>query len=129
MVPVAREDVGLWRGKLDWHFKSFCRAGDFSSDELWGDVESGKRALFVIWDGSVLGAFLTMISGATVSKLTVTHAAGKDRHKWLPLWPVVEAYAREAGCEILELYARFGWEPDLKGVGLRKTHIVMEKRL
>lgn len=129
MIPVTRENAGLWRGQLAWHFKSFCRTGEFAPDELWSDVESGKRALWVIWDGEVIGCFLTIVTGAAVKRLTVTHAAGKDRHKWLPLWPAIEAYAREAGCEVLELYARFGWERDLCKVGLRKTHVVMEKRL
>lgn len=124
-IPVKIEDLSLWVGPLDWHFKSFCRTGKWTTSELWSDCEEERRQLWVVWQDKPLGAILTM---TTENTLVVTHAAGRDRASWLPLWVVLEAYARGAGLAGIEVVCRFGWEADMKALGLRKTHVIMEKK-
>lgn len=125
-VPVEPENLPLWVQPLKWHFDSFCRAGQWTPSELWSDCEEGKRQLWVVWDDEPLGAILTLVTGNT---LVLTHAAGRDRGKWFGLWVVLEAYALGLGLERIEAVCRMGWERDLKKMGLRKTHVILEKRL
>lgn len=125
-VPVEAENVHRWREPLEWHFSSFCRDDKWTPDDLWADCEEKRRQLWVVWDNEPLGAVLTMVNRNT---LVLTHAAGSDRKAWLPLWVVLEGYARGIGLDRIEAVCRFGWERDLKRLGLEKTHVIMEKRL
>lgn len=125
-VQVEPKNLALWVAPLRWHFDSFCRAGQWTPKQLWLDCEEGKRQLWVIWDDEPLGAVLTLINGNT---LVVTHAAGRNRALWMRLWPVLEAFGKMKGLDRIEAVCRMGWEKDLKRMGLRKTHSIMEKRL
>ena len=125
-VPVEPGNLPHWVVPLKWHFDSFCRHGQWTPKELWQDCEEGKRQLWVVWADEPLGAVLTLVNNNT---LVVTHAAGRDRKAWLHLWPVLEAYALGLGLERLEAVCRMGWEPELRAFGMRKTHVIMEKRL
>lgn len=70
-----------------------------------------------------------MVADDLHQTLVVTHAAGADRAGWVHLWGYLEAYARGIGCRRIEAVARPGWESDLRALGLRKSHVVMEKAL
>lgn len=128
-MPVAPEDAAQWRDPLAWHFASFCRGGQWTPDDLWRDVETMQRQLWVAYDGEVKAAVLTSVADDLPQTLVVTHAAGRDRASWLHLWADLEGFARSIGCKRIEAVARRGWERDLKGLGLRATHTVMEKAL
>jgi len=59
-------------------------------------------------------------------KLVVRYAAGSERHftEWLDL---VEQYARDQGCQVIEAYSRRGWIKKLPDWHCR--HVVMVKEL
>lgn len=119
----------MWRTQVEWHFRSFCRGGKWEPEELWADVLSMQRQMWIAEDSGVKAVVLTTVSPGSQKACIVTHAAGDGRGAWLHLWSVIEAWAREIGCAHIEAVCRPGWEPDLKALGLRKRHVVMEKRL
>lgn len=129
-VPVSAEAAEKWKERLDWHFHSFCRNGEFSPHDLWADVEGKRRQLWVALDGDeVKVAILTTVCPDRLQTFAVTHAAGKDRAEWLPMFGYLEAFARQIGCGNMRVIPRPGYEPELRELGLRKTHVIMEKRL
>lgn len=128
-VPVQPEDAWMWRTQCEWHFRSFCRGGQWQPEDLWSDIVAMKRQMWIAEDDGVKAVVLTCVSDDRAQSCIVTHAAGEDRADWLHLWAVIEAWAKDIGCQRIEAVCRPGWEPDLKTLGLRKRHVVMEKRL
>lgn len=129
-VPVSASQTEVWKPRLSWHFRSFCRRGDHEPDDLWADVEEKRRQLWVALDGDrVKVAILTGVCNDRQKTFEVTHAAGEDRHLWLPMFGYLEAFARQIGCRKVRIVCRPGYEREFGAMGLRKTHITMEKRL
>jgi len=129
-VPIPSASAKWWKDKLDWHFRSFCRRGDLDPEDLWDDVEAKRRQLWVAMDGDkVKVALLSGVCSDKLQTFEITHAAGEDRHLWLPMFGYLEAYAQQIGCKAVKIVCRAGYEREFKKMGLSKTHIVMEKRL
>ncbi len=116
-----------WKDALAWHFESFCKDGGRSSDYYLEEVRQKRRQLWVVMADEPLAAILTTIPDDNYQTCTLTHAAGKNMRDWLHLWGVIEAWAREIGCKRIEAVARPGWERVLSD--MRKTHVILEKRL
>lgn len=130
VVPVQPNETEAWKQRLSWHFNEFDANGLFEPGELWGDVETMQRQLWVVEDnGDVKAAVLTRVSTDTQKTCDVTHAAGYDRASWQHLWPYLEAWARGIGCKRISAMARPGWERVLKNYGLEKTHVLLERSL
>lgn len=129
-IAVQPNDAANWKEALSWHFSSFCRDGSISPEQLWAEVEAKARQLWVLEvEGAVKAAILTQIFAGERRFCSVTHAAGEDRGQWQHLWPALEHWAREIGCDAIKATCRTGWEPHLRQFGLRKTHVVLEKAL
>lgn len=116
-----------WLPALDWHFRSFCRCGKWTPQELIDEVLSGARQLWVAWDGEVRAAVLTSVAWGECPVLVVSHGAGTGRKDWAHLMDDVAEWGRQMGCKRLEVVARPGWERVFKD--MKKTHVVLEKRL
>ena len=125
-IPVGVSQLDAVLPQLEWHFNSFCRAGNFTPDELIEDIRQKRRQLWLAWENGPMAAVLTSVKGNT---LNVTHAAGHQADKWEHLFEYLMDWGRSIGCERIEANARKGWEPVLKKHGLRKTHVVMEANL
>lgn len=124
---IQPEDVANWKDRLSWHFGSFCRDGTITSDELWDDIESKQRQLWVVDDGEeIKAAVLTSISSDRLKTFEVTHAAGRDRETWQHFLGALGGWARGIGCKRIRVTARPGWERILP---LKKTHVILEGRL
>ena len=54
---------------------------------------------------------------------------GRQRHKWQHLISKIEDFAKEEGCEMMELIARPGWQKVYNNHGYKKTHVVLEKQI
>ncbi len=125
-IPVPASHVPQWQGLLDWHFASFAEREGVEPEKLWEDVKEKRRQLWVLWDNRPIAAVLTVVN---MPRMVLTHAAGENRTQWLPFMEYLAVWGGEIGCDRLEAVARPGWERDLKKVGMKKTHVVMEKRL
>lgn len=104
--------------------------GRLTVDALKGWAEEGKYCLFVIWqDGAVKAVVMTEIystlSGRKIA--SVTFVSGKRRHEWIELIQALEGWARSEDADVLEAWARRGWQRDLPDY--RMTHVLLEKEL
>jgi len=52
---------------------------------------------------------------------------GKQRQKWQHLIKVIEDFARDQKCDLMELIARPGWQVILSKYKYQRTHVVLEK--
>lgn len=89
--------------------------------------------LWVIWDeaeqkawGCVGTRIITKPSGLKV--LDIAWMAGSKRERWMHLLPVLEAYGKAEGCDVVSFAGRFGWGPDLPGYRVKRMAIY-EKQL
>lgn len=131
MTPVAvrPDQVDLWLSRIGDLLRSCCRGGDTTPERLAQEVRATERQMWLVVSDSVDCLVLTNIANDELKTCRVTHCAGHGRENWLHLFPVIEMWAREIGCERIEATTRPGWERPLSEFGLKKTHIVLEKRL
>lgn len=131
MTPVAVKpnEVDLWVARIGWHLESCCRGGDTTPERLIAEVKATERQMWLAVSDRVEALMLTNIGTDDLKTCRVTHCAGQDRKNWLHLFPVIEAWARDIGCKRIEATTRPGWERSLREFDLRKTHVVLEKRL
>jgi hypothetical protein len=54
---------------------------------------------------------------------------GRQRHKWQFLVKDIEEFAKNEGCQMMELIARPGWKKILNNFGYGMTHVVLEKKI
>jgi hypothetical protein len=86
---------------------------------LWAVVqERGVRAL--------VGTEIVQSRSGLVS-CVIRFCVGKRLNDWIHLIDEIEEYARAAGCDRLETWARKGWAKHLPDFKL--THILLEKDL
>jgi len=128
-VPVPATELDKWLPQIGWHIESFCRNGQWEPDDFIGQIRSRDRQLWLVVDDEVKAALVTSVLGDRLNTVQLSHCCGKGMGEWLHLWPVIEAWARDIGAQRIEAITRPGWERVLKDMGLKKTHVVLEKRL
>ena len=129
-VPVPAEELEPWLESIEWHLDQFCSGGHHEPQDIIDQIMDKERQLWLAVDGGkVKCALLTMVAADRLKTCTVTHAAGEDFRAWLHLWELIENWARDIGCRNMKAEARPGWERPLARFGMKKTHVVLEKRL
>lgn len=129
VTPVPASDLDMFLPLLGWYFDQFAANGQFTPEDFIDQIRDRKRQLWVIVEGDVKCAMLTSLLEDRLNTVVVTHCCGRDMREWLHLWPVIEGWAREIGAKRIEVVARPGWERVVGKFGLKKTHVVLEKRL
>lgn len=87
--------------------------------QLWLAVDTENR---------VKGLFVSEIVQHPNGKACcVIICTGEDAHEWYGFLEHIEMWAKNEGCQWMELRARPGWKKLLKSY--RQTHIFLEKRL
>ena len=131
LVPVPSTDLDDWAGKIGWHLESFSANGIYTPDDFLVDIRNRERQLWIVADGeNVKCVLLTAIADDRLKTCLVTHLAGESHREWLNLLGAVEEWARAEGCQRIEAKTRPGWERILdRAFDLKKTHVVLEKRL
>lgn len=129
VTPVPATELDKYLPHLEWHLEQFSGNGQFLPEDIVEQIRSRERQLWIVWDGSVQAAMLTSVLSDRLDTVQVAHCCGRDMAEWLHLWPVIEAWAVERGAKRIEAVARPGWERILKRYGMKKTHVVLEKRL
>jgi hypothetical protein len=54
---------------------------------------------------------------------------GNNRENWQHYISIIEDFAKQNGCDKMELIARPGWERVLKQFNYTKSHVVLDKNL
>lgn len=124
----------LWPYLREW-FELIEKSsrGRESAVQLLHAVEQGTVQCWIWWPepNRVKAVAVTEVIICPSTKVCRIRACvGVDRSEWLgQALPVIEAWAKEQGCGIVEPVARVGWERDLKALGYRKNHLIMGKRV
>ena len=92
-------------------------------------IINGSWKLWVIFEGDEVLAVATaeIIDHPQLRVLHGTGIAGRNRKKWVHLLSVVEDWAREQGCNAIQLSTRAGFGKDLPNY--TATHVLFEKSL
>ena len=98
-------------------------------------LKEEKFQLFVVWDkdqpttlDKYYGVVVTEIIQKKLKKAChIFIMTGRQRQKWTALIKVIEDFAEQNDCDLLELVARPGWQRILKDYNYKRTHVVLEK--
>lgn len=133
--------VGVQRAQLMdvWplvsrYFQSFAERskGETTAGQLLADCAMGKRQCWLAIDGekNVKACGLTEIASPSQTVI-FNFCAGEGRHEWREqMVDEIERWAREAvGSRKVVIVCRPGWTKELKGMGYRETHRILERDL
>ena len=107
------------------------------SDHFKNLMVQGKLQLWLLWDDKK-NTIQEKMNGVVVSEIInrsikkVFHlpiVTGKNRQRWQHLIEKLENFAKDQGCDCMELIARPGWQKILNKHNYFKTHVVLEKNL
>ena len=107
------------------------------SDFVYETAKQGKFQVWVLWDkeqkittNKYFGVVVTELIKRKFGKVCHIYImTGRQRHKWQHLISKIENFAKEEGCEMMELIARPGWQKVLKIFDYKRTHVVLEKEI
>jgi len=101
--------------------------GKYNLSDIKEGIESGRMQLFIAVDNFPIAAAVTEITDFPQKRvLSITLVGGERMEEWLHLMNQLEAWAKDAGCEQIELFGRPGWE---KVLGWDKTYTALKKDL
>jgi len=108
------------------------------SDFVYETLKQEKFQLWIFWDKNAPttlekyhGVIVTEIVQKKLKKVChIFIMTGRNRQRWTALGlSVLENFALEQDCNLMELIARPGWARVLKEYNYKNTHIVLEKQL
>ena len=112
--------------------RALRRGGDFDLDDVRAKVATRDWQLWVpTVDGHAAGIVITHIAQRPKAKVAeILLLAGRDARKWMPeAEKMVEAWARELGCDAMEAAGRTGWERRMEPHGWQRQAVVIRKEL
>lgn len=100
--------------------------------DLMGALLQAQMQLWVIWKPETkeikgIGVTETVTYRSGLKSVRIVLITGKDRPEWVGHLKTLEDWGRSVGCQIIEAWARPGWEKELQDY--RRTHVLLEKRL
>ena len=105
--------------------------GEYALGDIRKSLLTGANQLWVVMlAGEVVGACVTEIIRYPKRKSCfVRFFSAEDglRESWLDHLDIIEAWAKERGCDAVEVSGREGWKRVLKDYKL--THVVLRKAL
>lgn len=113
-------------------------SGDYTDSQFVLDcLKDNKMQLWIIWDKSksktlekYYGVVVTEVIQRKLKKsCQIFIMTGRHRQKWTGLIQVLEDFALEQNCDLMELNARVGWQRVLQNYDYKRTHVVLEKQL
>ena len=107
------------------------------SDFVYDLTKQGKFQLWVLWDrkqkittNKYFGVVVTELIKRKFGKVCHIYImTGRQSNKWQHLISKIEDFAKEEGCEMMELIARPGWQKVYNNHGYKRTHVVLEKQI
>ena len=100
-------------------------------------AKQDKFQVWIIWDKNqkktidkYFGVVVTELIKRKFGKVCHIYImTGRQRHKWQHLISKIEDFAKEEGCQMMELIARPGWQRVLNLFNYKRTHVVLEKKI
>ena len=108
-----------------------------NSDFVLQTAKQDKFQVWVLWDkkqkttlDKYFGVVVTELIQRQLGKVCHVYImTGRQRQKWQHLVKVVEDFAKENKCQMVELIARPGWQKVMNNFGFKRTHVVLEKQI
>lgn len=101
--------------------------GRYDTDSLLEKIIQREMQLWCAWDKKMIAAAVTQINiwptGIKTARLIV--AGGGQMEKWIHGMNIIEAWAKQNGCSLLEAGGRPGW----KILGWEQTAVEFVKEL
>jgi type II secretory pathway component PulJ len=99
--------------------------------------KEGKFQVWILWDKTkptavekYFGVVVTELIKRQLGKVCHIYImTGRQRHRWQYLIKDIEEFAKNEGCQMMELIARPGWKKVLNNFGYGMTHVVLEKKI
>ena len=139
LVRIPTQELDKTWGLID---KDIRQALAYSSqltdsDFVYDLAKQGKFQVWVLWDkeqkittNKYFGVVVTELIKRKFGKVCHIYImTGRQRNKWQHLISKIENFAKEEGCEMMELIARPGWQKVLKIFDYKRTHVVLEKEI
>jgi hypothetical protein len=101
--------------------------GALTAEYLWGEIASGRLALLIPDDDTVL----LLRESVTPSGLKVAEFFGiaGQMKGWAKAYPRLEAEAKRRGNDRLRAEGRLGWAREARKYGWKMTRVIVEKDL
>jgi hypothetical protein len=136
-IPIAELDK-VW-SIVDKDIKNaLAYSGQLTNSKFVLDyAKQGKFQVWVLWDKTkptavekYFGVVVTELIKRQLGKVCHIYImTGRQRHKWQFLVKDIEEFAKNEGCQMMELIARPGWKKILNNFGYGMTHVVLEKKI
>jgi hypothetical protein len=112
-VPAATIER-VWPRVLPWIERALAEGlGHLDSTDLRAALERRDMQLWIARrEDAVVAALVTEIVAyprRKVCRLVLMGGEDGEREAWLPWLPLLEAWARAEGCDLVEIYGRPGW--------------------
>ena len=101
--------------------------GKYTVDDVYKSLKSRNMQLWVSINEGIEAIGITEINIYPNKKVCqIFLVSGRNMDNWLHFSKVIEAWAKERGCQSLECFGRPGWG---KVIGWERIHIVLRKKL
>jgi hypothetical protein len=133
LACIPAERLGdWWATVLPWLEAVERRSkGKESVAAIRAELEQQHAQLWLWYRGELRALAITEIvqfPGAKVCRVRIV--TGRDRHEWAAAsLAAIERWAAAIGCSAVEPICRRGWERDLRALGYRCDHLIMQKRV
>lgn len=133
--PVVAENVGLIWHQCKPHFLKALEhtLGELSVDDIRQSIETGERALFVIYRGHRLIAAVTtrvnFYPSTGVKNVTIDYAGGEDFQAWSEFTDYIEPLYKSMECDNILIAGRLGWLRLHTDKGFKPIYHVIAKGL
>lgn len=116
----------IWPLVFDLVVRGIGRYGDFSTQEIFEGLMDRSRQLWVSGDRDIQAILITRLDDNESERVChVEVCAGKGIAS-LKFLKIVEKWAKEAGCDRMEIAGRKGWE---RVLDYRVTKVILSKDL
>lgn len=103
--------------------------GKFLAEDIYQELKDQTCQLWVWESESARGVFITQVHSYKRNKVCwIRIATGHNYQEWVSqVMRTIEEWAKEQGCDAMELLARPGWKRVLEDY--ETTHVYLEKAL
>jgi len=127
-VVYANDLEPIWE-EIKPHLKSALSYSDdkYSLEDIREGIEGKEMQLFIVVKEDILATVVTSIYEYPNSKvMTVVLTGGEKMDKWIHLIEQLERWAKDEGCDYMEILGRPGWERVLKW---EKKAVLLKKNI